>query len=162
MLDQAVGHTYIFAETLAPSQRMHMVLLGVADVARSAKFYEALGWSRSPTSSDGFVKFNMGGYAISLINRNDLASDALEPTAAKSGFSGVALIHMARQPEDVPRILAKAEAAGGVIVKPATRTNWGIAGYFKDPDGHLFEVDYEPVWVFDDAHHLVVDRIAGA
>ena len=55
MLDQAVGHTYIFAETLAPSQRMHMVLLGVNDVARAARFYEALGWRRSPTSSDGVV-----------------------------------------------------------------------------------------------------------
>ncbi|WP_217363353.1 VOC family protein [Duganella rivi] len=162
MLDQAVGHTYIFGETLAPSQRMHMVLLGVNDVAKSAKFYEALGWRRSPTSSDGFVKFNMDGYAISLINRTDLANDALEPTASKSGFSGVALIHMARQPEDVPRILAQAEKAGGVVVKPATRTNWGIAGYFKDPDGHLFEVDWEPVWVFDDAHNLVVDKLSGA
>lgn len=86
-------------------------------------------------------------------------SDALEPTAAKSGFSGVALIHMARKPEDVPRILAKADAAGGVIVKPAARTNWGIAGYFNDSDGHLFEVDYEPVWVFDDAHHLVANGL---
>lgn len=162
MLDQAVGHTYIFGETLAPSQRMHMVLLGVKDVARAAHFYEALGWKRSPTSSDGFVKFNMGGYAISLINRADLAKDALEPTADKSGFSGVALIHMARKPEDVPRILSQAEKAGGVIVKPATRTHWGIAGYFKDPDGHLFEVDYEPVWVFDEDHHLVVDKLAGA
>jgi hypothetical protein len=99
MLDQAVGHTYIFAETLAPSQRMHMVLLGVNDVAKAARFYEALGWQRSPTSSDGFVKFNMGGYAICLINRSDLAKDALEPTAENKGFSGVALIHVARKPE---------------------------------------------------------------
>jgi len=159
MLDQAVGHTYIFAETLAPSQRMHMVLLGVNDVARAAGFYEGLGWKRSPTSSDGFVKFNMGGYAICLINRADFAKDALEPAADKHGFSGVALIHVARKPEDVPRILAKAEQAGGVIVKHATRTHWGIAGYFKDPDGHLFEVDYEDVWVLDQDNHLVVDRI---
>ncbi|TFW24662.1 VOC family protein [Duganella callida] len=66
---------------------------------------------------------------------------------------------VARQPDEVPRILAKAEQAGGTIVKPATRTHWGIAGYFKDPDGHLFEVDFETTWVFDPQHHLVVDRI---
>jgi predicted lactoylglutathione lyase len=49
--------------------------------------------------------------------------------------------------------------AGGEIVKPATRTQWGVAGYFKDPDGHLFEVDYETVWSFDEQHHLRVDHI---
>lgn len=159
MLDQPVGHTFDAVNTLAPSQRMHLVLLGVANVARSAQFYEALGWTRSPTGNDGFVKFNMGGYAICLINREDFASDALAPSPSGSGFSGVALIHLARNAEDVPRILAQAAAAGGAIVKPATRTHWGVAGYFKDPDGHLFEVDYETVWVFDAEHHLRVDEV---
>jgi catechol 2,3-dioxygenase-like lactoylglutathione lyase family enzyme len=159
MLDQAVGHVFTSASALAPSQRIHLVLLGVADVARSAHFYQALGWSRSPTGNDGFVKFNMGGYAICLINRSDLANDALQPSAGPSGFSGIALIHLARHAEDVPRILAQAEAAGGVIVKPATRTHWGIAGYFKDPNGHLFEVDFETTWVFDDDHSLLVDQL---
>lgn len=44
-------------------------------------------------------------------------------------------------------------------VKPATRTHWGIAGYFKGPDGHLFEVDFEEAWVFDGEHRLVVDQV---
>jgi len=39
-------------------------------------------------------------------------------------------------------------------VKPATVTPYGVAGYFKDPDGHLFEVDWEPTWVFDGDHRL--------
>jgi predicted lactoylglutathione lyase len=159
MLDQPSGHTYEAASALPPSQRIHLVLLGVEDVARSAKFYEALGWRRSPTGNDGFVKFNMGGYAICLINRADFARDALASDTGKPGFSGVALIHLARSAEDVPRILAQAVEAGGVIVKPATRTDWGVAGYFKDPDGHLFEVDYETVWAFDAQHHLRVDEI---
>lgn len=159
MLDQPVGHIFDAVNALAPSQRIHLVLLGVQNVPRSAQFYEALGWTRSPTSNDGFVKFNLGGYAICLINREDFATDALAPTAAGSGFSGVALIHLARNAEDVPRILARAEEAGGVIVKPATRTHWGVAGYFKDPDGHLFEVDYETVWAFDEQHHLRVDEM---
>jgi predicted lactoylglutathione lyase len=159
MLDQPVGYTFDAVRALAPSQRIHLVLLGVEDVARSARFYEALGWTRSPTGNDGFVKFNMGGYAICLINRADFARDALSPSAQGSGFSGVALIHLARSVEDVPRILAKAAEAGGVIVKPATRTHWGVAGYFKDPDGHLFEVDYETVWMFDEQHHLRVDEV---
>jgi predicted lactoylglutathione lyase len=50
-------------------------------------------------------------------------------------------------------------AAGGTLVKPATRTHWGVAGYFKDPDGHLFEVDYEDAWVFAPDHRLVVNAL---
>jgi uncharacterized protein len=161
MLDKPPGHVFpsSASATVAPSQRMHLILLGVESVARAAAFYEALGWSKSPTGNDGFVKFDMGGYALCLINRADLANDALEPTPQKSGFSGIALIHLAQSAEDVPRILARAAGAGGSIVKPATRTHWGIAGYFKDPDGHLFEVDYETVWVFDEGHRLVVDEV---
>ena len=106
MLNQPVGHTFLSDAALPPSQRMHLVLLGVRDVAASARFYEALGWTRSPTGNDGFVKFNMGGYAICLINRTDLARDALQADAEKAGFSGIALIHLARSAEDVPRILA--------------------------------------------------------
>lgn len=62
----------------------------------------------------------------------------------------------------VGRHLAKAVEAGGRLVKPATRTPWGIAGYFADPDGHLFEVHYENVWVLDDEHRLVVDQVNAA
>lgn len=69
------------------------------------------------------------------------------------------LIYLAQAADEVPRILAKAVEAGGTLVKPATRTHWGIAGYFKDPDGHLFEVDFEEAWIFDDEHRLVVDQL---
>jgi hypothetical protein len=57
--------------------RVHIILLGVADVARSAAFYEALGWQRAPTSHAGFVKFDLGGMALALIAKADLAKDAL-------------------------------------------------------------------------------------
>lgn len=137
-------------------QRLHIILLGVNDVAKSAAFYEALGWERAPTSHAGFVKFDLGGFALALISRADLAKDALETSAQGSGFSGVALIHLVRKPEDVALTLARAVEAGGTLVKPATKTQWGTAGYFRDPDGHLFEVDHEEVWVFDEKDHLVV------
>jgi uncharacterized protein len=163
MLDSPVGHQFasLESESLAPSQRLHLVLLGVADVAKSAEFYQALGWQKSPTSNDGFVKFDLGGYALCLIARADFAKDALSPTATGSGFSGIALIYLAKAAADVPKILAKAVAAGGTLIKPATRTHWGVAGYFKDPDGHLFEVDFEETWVFDGEHRLVVDAVKG-
>ncbi len=159
MLDHAVGHVFESSplDALPPSQRLHLILLGVASVARSTAFYAALGWTRSPTSSEGFVKFDLGGYALCLISHSDLAKDAGFDASQRTGFAGVALIHLARSAQDVPRILAKVQEAGGRIVKPATRTHWGVAGYFADPDGHLFEVDYEDSWVLDAEHHLVVD-----
>src|SRR5690606_24058561 len=116
-----------------------------------------LGWQESATGHSGFAKFDLGGYALCLLSRADLTADAQQEPG--SGFTGMALVYIANTPEEVPAILAKAEAAGGTIVKPATRTPYGIAGYFKDPDGHLFEVDYEKVWVLDDEQRLVVDKI---
>ena len=142
--------------SLAPSQRLHLILLGVEDVLRSANFYDALGWQRAASSHDGFVKYDLGGFALCLISRKDLATDALSPTHQGSGFPGSALIYLAKTVEEVPRILAKAVEAGGTLVKPATKTHWGVAGYFCDPDGYLFEVDHEDTWVFDDQHHLIV------
>jgi uncharacterized protein len=131
----------------------------VADVSKSIRFYEALGWKKSPSGNEGFVKFDLGGYALSLISRKDFAKDALFESPVGSGFSGVGLIYLAQSADEVPRILAKAVEAGGTIVKPATRTHWGIAGYFTDLDGHLFEVDFEEAWVFDGDHRLVVDQV---
>lgn len=157
--DQPVSHADSSSARVAPSQRLHLILLGVENIARATRFFEQLGWHKSPTSHDGFAKFDMGGYAIGLVNRNNLAKDAQEPSAVGSGFAGIALVHLARTPDDVPNILARAAQAGGTIVKPATRTDWGVAGYFKDPDGHLFEVDYEDAWVFDNAHRLIVDKV---
>lgn len=161
MLEKPVGQQFLASEfpPVSPRQRMHLVLLGVKDVPRSAAFYEALGWRRSATGHDGFVKFDLGGYALCLLSRSDFATDALAPSSAASGFSGVGLVYLAESPEEVPGILARAEQAGGTIVKPATRTPYGIAGYFKDPDGHLFEVDYEEIWVFDEEHKLVVEQV---
>lgn len=154
--------TEFFAEsmqTTAPSQRLHLILLGVKDVQASTRFYESLGWQRSPTGHSGFEKFDLGGYAIALMSKKDLANDANFASDSVSDFRGTAFVYLAKSPEDVPNILAKAVAAGGALVKPATRTAWGIAGYFKDIDGHLFEVDYEQSWKFDEQHRLIVDEM---
>lgn len=161
MLNTPVGHQFKSEDiqSLAPSQRLHLILLGVESVVKSTNFYESIGWQKSPTSNEGFVKFDLGGYALCLISRSDFAKDAMSTTAEGAGFSGIGLIYLAKSVEEVPKILAKAVEAGGTLVKPATRTHWGVAGYFKDPDGHLFEVDYENAWVFDDEHRLIIHEV---
>ncbi len=146
----------LFKKNTSMRQRLNLILLGVADVARSAAFYEALGWQKAASSHAEFVKFDLGGVVIALQSRQHFAQDANYPTAENQGFAGMALGYIARQPDDVPRVLEKAAALGAVLVKPATKNAWGVAGYFLDLDGHLFEVLYEDGWIFDQNDNLVV------
>ena len=139
------------------AQRIHIVLLGVKNVQKSAEFYDALGWNRSEDSHEGFVKYDLGGHAIALISYSDFAKDALYESPERSGFPGIALIYLAKGSSDVEKILKHAVQAGGELVKPATKTPYGVAGYFKDPDGHLFEVDFEEKFQFTEEYQLITE-----
>ncbi|WP_433618333.1 VOC family protein [Dactylosporangium sp. CA-139114] len=147
------------ARSGGPAQRVHLIVLGVRDVSSASAFYEALGWRKASTSHAEFVKFDLGGYALCLLQREAFARDALEPTAQGSGFAGFALAYLARAPEEVAAVLARAAEAGGTVVKAASPTAWGVAGFFKDPDGHLFEVIYEQGWILDQDHRLEVEQL---
>jgi catechol 2,3-dioxygenase-like lactoylglutathione lyase family enzyme len=126
-------------------QRLSMVTLGVADLARSRRFYEeGLGWKAAKAGDGNVAFFQLGGVVLALWGRAALAEDARLPEAG-GGFRGLALAHNVRRREETDAILAQAEAAGGRILKPAEDTFWGgYAGYFADPDGHLWEVAWNP------------------
>lgn len=136
--------------------RLNLILLGVDDIARSAAFYAALGWQAAPSSHAGFIKIDLGGVVLGLISRRDLAADAGQDASAPSQAAHSALAYLARRPEEVAEALALAVEHGGTLVKAATATAWGVAGYFRDPDGHLFEVGYEDGWIFDESGRLLV------
>jgi uncharacterized protein len=124
--------------------RISIVTLGVRDLARARAFYEALGFTASRASQGDIVFFQAGGQALALYPWDKLAEDA-ESAPAGSGFRGVTLAHNVRAKEDVAPVLAAAAAAGGAIVKPAHDAFWGgHSGYFADPDGHLWEVAWNP------------------
>ena len=124
--------------------RVSLITLGVDDLARSRAFYEAMGLRASSASQGDIVFFQIGGLALSLYPRAALAEDATI-AAEGSGFRGLALAHNVRRKEDVGLVLAEAEAAGGRILKPAQDVFWGgHSGYFSDPDGHLWEVAWNP------------------
>jgi catechol 2,3-dioxygenase-like lactoylglutathione lyase family enzyme len=132
-------------------QRISLVTLGVEDVAASRRFYERLGWRASGPGGDGVAFFQAGGMILSLYGRAELAADAGlgAPTpragAESPAFAGVALAHNVRSREEVAPLLRAAEAAGGRIVRPARDAFWGgHSGYFADPDGHLWEVAWNP------------------
>ena len=124
---------------------LSMITLGVRDIARSARFYEeGLGLPRLKMDTDEVAFFPLAGAWLGLFGRDDLAADA-GVAAAGSGFSGFSLAHNVSSRDEVDTTLAQAQAAGAVIVKPARATSWGgYAGYFSDPDGHLWEVAWNP------------------
>lgn len=131
--------------------RMNIVTLGVADLAASRRFYEAgLGWKASAASQGNIVFFQLGGVVLALYPRDLLAEDATV-APAHGGFSGVTLAQNVCARQDVAAALSSAEAAGGRIVKPAQDVFWGgHSGYFADPDGHLWEVAWNPFFEIDE------------
>ncbi len=127
-------------------QRLTLVTLGVKDIARSAGFYERLGWVRSVRKAEGVAFFQAGGVVLSLYPRTELAKDAgLAPEG--SGFPGIALAHNTRTREEVDAVLAEAVAAGGTLVRPGYEIFWGgYVGFFADLDGVLWEVAWNPMF----------------
>lgn len=125
-------------------QRISLITLGVADVDRSRRFYEALGWSG--TSPDGEVWFfQAGGMVVALWSRALLAADSAVDDPG--GWGGVTLAHNVRSPEEVDAVLEEARAAGASIARPGGATPWGgWSGIFHDPDGHAWEVAHNPAW----------------
>lgn len=129
--------------------RLSLVTLGVADIARSRKFYEKMGWKASSASNAEVVFFQSVGMILALFGRIDLAADAgIRPEG--SGFAGIALAHNVRARTKVDSVLTEAKNAGGTIVKAPKETPWGgYCGYFADPDGHLWEVAWNPHFPID-------------
>ncbi|HET6963165.1 MAG TPA: VOC family protein [Acidimicrobiales bacterium] len=125
-------------------QRISLITLGVADVARARAFYEALGWSGESPDGD-VVFFQAGGMILALWSRAKLAEDST--VADGGGWGGVTLAYNAGSPADVDAVLAEAEAAGATIGRPGASTFWGgYSGIFIDPDGHPWEVAHNPGW----------------
>ncbi|HEX3347120.1 MAG TPA: VOC family protein [Acetobacteraceae bacterium] len=132
-------------------QRITLVTLGVRDLARSIAFFERLGWRRSVERAEGVAFFQCPGIAVSLYPRSDLAGDAGIP-AEGSGFAGFTIAYNTRSRDEVDAVLAEAASAGAEIVRPAREAIWGgYSGYFRDLDGHLWEVAWNPGFALDES-----------
>ena len=130
-------------------QRLSLVTLGVADLARSRAFYEALGWTTGADPADDVVFFQAGGMVVALWDRALLAEDSGVVDAG--GWGGITLAHNVRSPAVVDAVLAEAEAAGATIPRYGAETFWGgYSGVFVDPDGHPWEVAHNPHWALGD------------
>ena len=131
-------------------QRVSLVTLGVADLARARAFYEALGWVTRAEPGDDVVFFQAGGMVVALWSREKLAGDS--GVDDSGGWGGVTLAHNVRSPAEVDAVIEEARAAGGTVAREPAATFWGgYSGVFLDPDGHPWEVAHNPHWrVTDD------------
>lgn len=126
-------------------QRLSIVTLGVTDMAASRVFYERLGWQASAQSNENVTFFQAGSVIFGLYGHAALAEDATTKDAGIPAFRGVSLAYNSRDKADVDAVLEEAKAAGAEIIKEAEEVFWGgYSGYFADPDGHLWEVAYNP------------------
>jgi len=124
--------------------RVSLITLGVADLVRAKAFYTKLGFSASSVGGAEVVFLQAGPMGLCLFPRESLACDADVPVEG-SGFRAIALAHNVREKEEVDAVIAEAVAAGARVVKPAHDATWGgRSGYFADPDGHLWEVAWNP------------------
>ena len=133
-------------------QRLSIVTLGVDDLSRARAFYEALGWRvASEQNAESIVCFTLNGVGFALYPRARLVEDIGAGSSQGGGTGAVTLAHNVRSREQVAAVLDEAERAGGTIVKPAQDVFWGgHSGYFEDPDGHLWEVAWNPFSPLDD------------
>lgn len=126
--------------------KISLITLGVKDVPKAKAFYKALGFKihGEDKPDDDMVMFESEGTWLGLFPWSELAKDAQVP-ADGSGFRGIVCCHNEPTKEDVRRVLEEARALGAEIVKEAQDVFWGgYSGYFKDLDGHLWEVAMNP------------------
>ena len=126
-------------------QRVSLITLGVADLDRARRFYEAVGWSTRAAPGDDVVFFQAGDMVVALWDRARLAEDSGVEDAG--GWGGVTLALNFGSREEVDATIEEARAAGAEIPREPAETFWGgYSGLFLDPDGHPWEVAHNPHW----------------
>lgn len=139
--------------TDVPAQ-FSIVTLGVAELGRSARFYRDLGWEQRGDLADGIIWFKTSGTWIGLWGHDELAADAgLDPVPQHDlpAFRGLTLAINLGSEDAVDLAFARVHEVGGMITKPPTRAEWGgYSGYFTDPDGHVWEIAFAPMFVPDE------------
>jgi uncharacterized glyoxalase superfamily protein PhnB len=126
-----------------------VITLGVADLGRSRRFYEALGWETDAEADADVVFFQAGEMVLALWDRGSLAADSAVEDSP--GWGGVTLALNLGSPAEVDVAIDQARAAGALIGRAPAATFWGgYSGVFVDPDGHPWEIAHNPHWGLTD------------
>ena len=136
-------------------QKFTLITLGVKDFRKALAFYEGLGWKKSQ-QSQAYALFPLGGIVLGLYPLQELEKDTTL-NYQQASFSGMTISYNATSEEEVDTVMQEAERLGATVVKPAQKVFWGgYSGYFKDLDGYVFEVAYNPFWEIDSEGSLVM------
>ena len=126
-------------------QRVGLITLGVRDLDRARRFYEALGWKTGAAPDDDVVFFQTGDMIFALWDRAKLAADSCVEDGR--GWGGVTLAHNLGSREEVDAVTEEARTAGATIGREPAETFWGgYSALFIDPEGHPWEVAHNPHW----------------
>jgi predicted lactoylglutathione lyase len=136
---------------MAVPARFNFVTLGTGDVAGLRAFYMRLGWTPAKAAGDGEVAFFwLNGLVLALYDRASLYRDMHAEGDSTPRVRDISIAINVETPEGVAAIIAEAEAAGATILSPAQAMHWGgVSGYFADPEGHAWEVAYNPFMPLD-------------
>jgi predicted lactoylglutathione lyase len=133
-----------------PVQRVSLITLGVADLAVSRKFYGDLGWTPKDEVPGKVVFYQLHGAVLGLFGLGPLAGDQGRPDA-KLGTGAITLAQNFRNEAEVDEAFAAALAVGATALKAPEKVFWGgYSGYYADPDGHPWEISFNPFWDLDD------------
>jgi predicted lactoylglutathione lyase len=126
-------------------QRVSLITLGVGDLGRARRFYEALGWETGAGAEDDVAFFQAGEMIVALWDRARLAEDSAVEDGG--GWGGVTLALNFGSPAEVDATIEEARSAGATIGREPAETFWGgYSAVFIDPDGHPWEVAHNPHW----------------
>lgn len=129
-------------------QRASLITLGVRDLPRARRFYEALGWKTGAAPGDDVVFFQAGDMILALWDRHRLAEDSCVRDAG--GWGGVTLALCLATRGEVDDVIEQARSAGATIGREPDETFWGgYSAVFIDPEGHPWEVAHNPHWRLD-------------
>jgi uncharacterized protein len=142
-------------------QRVSLITLGVGDLQRSRHFYERLGWIGQEVEETVF--FQAGGQAVVLWGRGKVAADAGIDDDGTSTFAGIVLAHNVGSREEVDEVISAAASAGGEVTKAPSETFYGgYAGFFRDLDGHVWEIAHNPGFTLGDDGTLTLPNFSSS
>ena len=133
-------------------QQVSVITLGIADRAASKRFYgEGFGWT-PVFENDEIAFYQMNGFVLGTWVARALAEDSRRPASASGGF---ALAHNVSSEQAVETLIARLAAYGGEVLRPADAPpHGGYRGYVADPDGHAWEIAFNPTWKIDAEGHV--------
>jgi len=137
--------------------RVSIITFGVADLPRSVAFYEAIGWERCSSSMDEIAWFRTADSYLGLFGWDDLIEDVTLDHPTRGSFGGTTHSINIESKEAVDAALDEAVAAGGTVLKLGTVLPFGYGGYFADPDGHVWEVCYNPSFPIRPDGRITID-----